>query len=52
MEAQCIYCRLIVDLDGDNCVVLSDSGDRAWYAHPECQVIAETLAVEALQSIN
>jgi hypothetical protein len=48
MEAPCIYCRLMVDLDAD-CIVLSDSGEWAAYAHPECQTIAETLAVEALQ---
>jgi hypothetical protein len=48
MEAQCIYCQRIVDLDGE-CVCLTDAGEWAGYAHVECQTIAETLAVEALQ---
>jgi hypothetical protein len=48
MEAPCIYCRLIVDLDGDDYIVLTGSGEWAAYAHTECQKIAEILAVEAL----
>ena len=51
MEAQCLYCQLIVDLDG-NCILLTDSGAWAAYAHQECQTIAETLAVEATQAIR
>jgi hypothetical protein len=47
MEAQCLYCGLIIDLDGDY-VVLTDTGDWVGHAHNECQKIAETLAIEAL----
>jgi hypothetical protein len=47
MEAACIYCGLIIDLDGDY-VVLTDVGDWVGHAHDECQKIAETRAIEAL----
>ena len=47
MEAACVYCAKIVDLDGDY-VVLTDADDWVGHAHSECQKIAETLAIEAL----
>jgi hypothetical protein len=47
MNAACLYCGLIIRLDGDY-IVLTDSGDWVGHAHSECQKIAETMAVEAL----
>ena len=48
MTVQCIYCGILFDVDSANYIVLTDSGDWVGHAHPECQKIAETLAIEAL----
>jgi hypothetical protein len=43
----CIYCGETVALNG-NYIAFTDSGDWLGHAHPECQEVAETLAIEAL----